>query len=387
LLARSPSLSPSPAQADEEGGRLQILKDLDENGLQQLVACTDPSVGLRAFIAIYDTSLGPALGGVRVRPYATEAEALVDVLLLARALAYKCAVAGTAFGGGKAVVIADSRTQKTEALMRAFARFVDTLGGRFIVSEDVGSDTRDLERMAQETRHVAGLPVSLGGSGDPSVITGLGVVMAMKACAKAAWGSENLSGRTVAIQGFGKVGTHTARYLLEEGAKLVVADTSADAVTRARELGAAIVPPGDIHGVECDIFSPCAFGGVLNRSSIPALRARVVAGGANNQLASTSDGDALHERGILYAPDYVASAGGVIALHHEVYGSFRPELIPELASRVGNIMEEVIGLSREQGIPTYLAADHIAEQRMASVGRIKAIYRASGHGPARAGVR
>lgn len=366
---------------------MQILKSLEESGHQQLLACHDPSVGLRAYIAIYDTSLGPALGGVRVWPYATEDEALADVLRLARALAYKCAVARTAFGGGKAVIIADPRIQKSEALMRAFGRFVDTLGGRFIVSEDIGSDTRDLEYMAQETRHVAGLPVSLGGSGDPSVITGLGVVMAMKACARAAWGSESLSGRTVAIQGFGKVGTHTGEQLLREGARLVVADISSEAVARARDLGAAIVPPGDIHEVECDIFSPCAFGGVLNRGSVPALKARVVAGGANNQLVSASDGDALHERGIVYAPDYVASAGGVIALHHEVYGSFRNEIVPELARRVGRIMEQVIGLARDQGIPTYLAADRLAEQRMASVGRLKAIYRAGGHGPVRAGTR
>jgi leucine dehydrogenase len=350
-----------------------------------LVACHDPSVGLKAFIAIYDTSLGPALGGVRVWPYATEEEALTDVLRLARALAYKCAVAGTAFSGGKAVVIADSRVQKNEALMRAFARFVDTLGGRFIVSEDVGSDTQDLEYMAQETRHVAGLPVALGGSGDPSVITGLGVVMAMKACARAVWGSENLSGRAVAIQGFGKVGTHTGEQLLKEGARLIVSDVSDDAIARARDLGATIVPPGDIHRVECDIFSPCAFGGVLNRSSIPALKARIVAGGANNQLASTSDGDALHERGIVYAPDYVASAGGVIALHHEVYGRFRTELVPELARRVGHIMEQVIAVSRDQRIPTSLAADRLAEQRMASVARLKAVYRGSGPRPGRTG--
>jgi leucine dehydrogenase len=288
-------------------------------------------------------------------------------------LTYKCAVAGIAFGGGKAAIIADAGG-KTEALMRAFARFVDTLGGRYIVSEDVGTDTRDLEYIAQETRHVAGLPLALGGSGDPSVITGLGVVMAMKSCAKAVWGSESLKGYTVAIQGFGKVGTHTAEQLIKEEAKLVVADLHAGAVERAKKLGAVIVPPDDIYSVECEIFSPCALGGVLNRDTIPNLKAKVVAGGANNQLASPADGDALHQRGIMYAPDYVASAGGCIALHHEVYGDYRPELVVELARRVGEIMDNVICRSRRQAIPTHVAADRLAEERIESVRQLKPIY-------------
>jgi leucine dehydrogenase len=201
--------------------------------------------------------------------------------------------------------------------------------------------------------------------------------MAMKACAKAAWGSESLKGYTVAIQGFGKVGTHTAEQLIKEGAKLVVADIHGSAVDRAKKLGAVIVSADDIYSVECEIFSPCALGGVLNRDTIPKLKAKVVAGGANNQLQSTSDGDALHQRGIIYAPDYVASAGGCIALHHEVYGDYRPELLPELAHRVGEIMDQVICRSHSQGIPTYLAADHLAEERMESVRQLKPIYRRS----------
>ncbi len=355
-------------------GCMRILEYMQSHGHEQVVACHDPSVGLKAFIAIYDTSLGPALGGARLWPYANEEEALTDVLRLARALAYKCAVADLAFGGGKAAIIAEPGA-KTEALIRAFARFVDTLGGRFIVSEDVGTDTRDLERIAQETDHVTGLPLALGGSGDPSIITGVGVVMAMKACAKAAWGSESLEGRTVAIQRFGKVGTHTAEQLLKERAKLIVADTKADAVERAKNMGAMIVSPDDIYSAECEIFSPCALGGVLNTETVPRLKARVVAGGANNQLASPSDGDALHERGIMYAPDYVASAGGCIALHHEVYGDYHPEMIPELARRVGDIMDQVLCRSRSSEIPTHRAADAIAEERMKSVRQLKPIYR------------
>ena len=353
---------------------MQILEYMQNHGYEQLVACHDPSVGLKAFIAIYDTSLGPALGGVRLWPYKQEEEALTDVLRLAKALAYKCAVAGLAFGGGKAAIIAEP-AGKTEALIRAFARFVDTLGGRFIVSEDVGTDTRDLERIAQETRHVAGLPLSLGGSGDPAIITGLGVVMAMKSCAKSVWGSESLDGCRVAIQGFGKVGTHAAEQLLKEGAKILAADADARAAARAEDMGALIVSPDDIYSVECEIFSPCALGGVLNGETISRLKAKVVAGGANNQLLSPSDGDALHQLGIIYAPDYVASSGGCIALHHEVYGDYHPEMIPELACRVGEIMDQVLCKSRKENIPTHVAADRIAEERMKSVRQLKAIYR------------
>lgn len=353
---------------------MRLLEYIEQHGYEQVVACHDPSAGLKAFIAIYDTRLGPALGGARMWPYKTEEDALTDVFRLARALAYKCAISGTAFGGGKAVIIGDSRTQKTEALIRAFARFVDTLGGRYIVSEDVGTNIRDLEHIAQETRHVAGLPLALGGSGDPSVITGMGVVMAMKSCAKAVWGSDSLNGRTVAIQGFGKVGTHTAELLVKSGAKLVVADIHDEALESAKKLGASTVPPDEIYSVECDIFSPCALGGVLNSETIPKLKARIVAGGANNQLLSPEDGDCLHRRGILYAPDFVTSSGGVIALHYEVYGSFQPEFVPDLARRVGVIMDQVIHESQSRGIPTHQAADQLAEERMASVGRLKPIF-------------
>jgi leucine dehydrogenase len=356
---------------------MQILNEIQVQGHEQVIACSDPAAGLRAFIAIFDTTLGPALGGARWRAYETEDEALTDVLRLARALAYKCAVAGTAFGGGKAVILADNATERREALVRAFARFVDTLGGRFIVSEDVGTDTRDLEYIAQETPHVAGLPESLGGSGDPSIITALGVVMAMKSCARAAWQSDSLNRRTIAIQGFGKVGTHVAEYLLQEGAHVIVADICEDALERARALGATIGSPVNIHAADCDILSPCALGGVLNRETIPTIKATIVAGGANNQLQTAADGDEVHRRGILYAPDFVASAGGVIALHHEVYGEFRKDLLPELAARVGRIMDQVICVSRRDGIPTYLAADRIAEARMDAMRRLRTMHRAT----------
>jgi leucine dehydrogenase len=201
--------------------------------------------------------------------------------------------------------------------------------------------------------------------------------MAMKSCAKAVWGSERLEGRSVAIQGFGKVGSHTAEQLLKEGAKLIVSDTDGSAVERAKDIGAAIVSPNEIYSVDCEIFSPCALGGVLNSDTIPRLKAKVIAGGANNQLLSPSDGDALHQKGITYAPDYVASSGGCIALHHEVYGDYHPEMVPELGRRVWEIMDQVLCKSRSESIPTHLAADRIAEERMRSVRQLKPIYHRS----------
>ena len=354
---------------------MDILRHMQTHGYEQIVACHEPSVGLKAFITIHDTTLGPALGGLRMWPYGSEDEALMDSLRLARSLTYKCSIAGTAFGGGNGLIIGDPDRDKSEALIRAFARFVDTLGGRFIISEDVGTDVRDLGYIAQETEHVAGLPLALGGSGDPSVITGRGVYMAMKACAKAVWGCDSLEGRSVAIQGFGKVGIHTAEPLIEEGARLTVADIHEGPLARAREMGATIVPPKQIYDVECDILSPCALGGILNGDTIPRLKARIVAGGANNQLLAPSDGDELHRRGILYAPDYLASAGGVVALHHELYGDYQPELIPELAQRIYDATERVVDLSRSEDIPAHLAGDRLAERRLKPVRQLKPIYR------------
>ena len=354
---------------------MDILKYMEQHGHEQLVVCSEPSVGLRGFIAIHDTTLGPAVGGVRIWPHQTEAEAIMDVLRLSKSMSYKSAAAGLPLGGGKALVVADPRKDKSEALLRAYARYVDTLGGRYITTTDLGSTTRDLEYIALETKYVTGLPTSAGGSGETSLLTGLGIYMGMKACAKAVWGSDSLSGRTVAMQGFGKVAYHTARHLLKEGANLVASDIYEGALDKARELGATIVEPDDIYDVPCDIFSPCALGGVLNSRTIPRLKCRIVAGGANNQLLGEEDGTTLHDRRILYAPDYIINAGGIINISCEIGSPYREDRAREMTERIYETMERVLHLASRDEIPAAQAADMLAQERINSVKRLKRIYR------------
>lgn len=354
---------------------MKILDYMEKYGYEQLVACHEPSTGLKAFIAIHDTTLGPACGGVRVWPHPTEQDAIMDVLRLARAMTYKSAVAGLPLGGGKALIIADPHKDKSEALLRAFGRYVDTLGGRYVTTEDVGMTPADLEHIAQETEHVVGLPLSLGGSGDTSVLTGLGVYLGMKASAKAAWGSDSLEGRVVAMQGFGHVGAETAEHLLSEGATLVATDLYEEAREMARSKGARVVEPEEIYDVQCDIFSPCALGGVLNDETIPRLKCAIVAGGANNQLLDPRHGEELHRRGILYAPDYVINAGGIINVASEMDGAYRADRARETTERIYETTERVIDTSRREEVPTFVAADRIAERRLAEVRGLKGLLR------------
>ena len=353
---------------------MELLEYMERYEYEQLVLCHEPSVGLKAFIAIHDTTLGPACGGVRIWPHASEEDAITDVLRLARAMTYKSALAGLPLGGGKALIWADSRKDKSAALLRAFGRFVDTLGGRYVTTEDVGMTPSDLEHIARETRHVVGLPASMGGSGDTSTLTGLGVYLGMKAAAKAVWGSDGLEGRVVAMQGFGNVGMKTARHLVDEGAELIVTDTYAAALDRARELGASVVEPDAIYDTPCDIFSPCALGGVLNGDTIPRLRCAIVAGGANNQLLAEADGDRLHQRGILYAPDFVINAGGIINVAHEMDGIYRPERAREVTERIFETTERVIDASRREEVTTHVAASRLAERRLEAVRGLKPIH-------------
>ena len=355
---------------------MQLFEYMSEYGFEQLVMCSDPASGLRAIIAIHDTTLGPACGGTRIWPYATEEEALQDALRLGRAMTYKSATAGLSLGGGKGVIIADPNSQKTEALLRAYGRFVDTLGGRYLTTTDVGSTGRDLEVVCQETEYVVGLPLPLGGSGDTSVMTGLGVYMGMKACARETWGSDSLRGKRVAMQGFGKVAYQTAQHLLEEDAQLVVTDVYQGALDKARDLGLGVVDTEEIYDVPCDIFSPCALGGVINSSTIPRLSCQVVAGGANNQLLSDADGEDLHRRGILYAPDYVVNAGGIINVSAEVGMAYNAEVAREKTERIYEIMERVIHTSKRGEIPTFQAADRLAENRLDSVRGVRNMHRA-----------
>ena len=354
---------------------MEILEQMGAEGHEQLMMVSDAGSGLKAIIAIHDTTLGPACGGTRIWPYESEQEAVWDALRLSRAMTYKSAVADLPLGGGKGVIIADSHTEKTEALVRAYGRFVDTLGGRYLTTTDVGSTGRDLEYIKQETDHVRGLPTSSGGSGDTSIMTGLGIYMGMKACAREAWGMDSLTGKTVAMQGFGKVATYTAHHLMKEDVKLIVTDVFDGALDRARDLGLTVVAPEDIYGIECDIFSPCALGGVINPETIPQLKCKVVAGGANNQLLSDADGTELHRRGIVYGPDYVLNAGGIINVAAEVGSDYNPDRAREKTERIYEIMEKVISISKREEIPTAKAADQLAEERLNSVRGIRQVYR------------
>ena len=354
---------------------MEILEQMGAEGHEQLVVVSDAGSGLKAIIAIHDTTLGPACGGTRIWPYKSEREAIWDALRLSRAMTYKSAAADLPLGGGKGVIIADSHTQKTEALVRAYGRFVDTLGGRYLTTTDVGSTGRDMEYIKQETDYVVGLPVTAGGSGDTSIMTGLGIYMGMKACAKETWGNDSLQGKVVAMQGFGKVATHTAHHLMKEDATLVVTDVFDGALDRARDLGLKVVKPDDIYGIDCDIFAPCALGGVINPETIPQLKCKVIAGGANNQLLSESDGEALHRMGIMYGPDYILNSGGIINVESEISGIYNADRAREKTERVYEIMERVISISKTEEIPSAKAADRLAEERLKSVRGIRPVYR------------
>ena len=356
---------------------MEIFEYMGTSGHEQLVMCSDPGVGLKTIIAIHDTTLGPASGGTRMRLYESEQAAVQDALRLAQAMTYKCAAADLPLGGGKGVIIADPHTQKTEALLRAYGSFVDTLGGRFLTTTDVGTTTRDLEYIHQTTDHVLGLPTTVGGSGDTSIMTGLGVYMGMKACAREVWGSDSLRGKKVSIQGFGKVATKMAEHLMQDDAQLVVTEVYAEALDRARDLGLKVVAPEKIFDVDCDIFAPCALGGVLSGENIPRLKCRIVAGGANNQLLSLEDGEEIHRRGILYAPDYIINAGGIINAAAEVGMAYNPDRAREQTERIYEIMGRVIQISKNEEIPTAKAADRLAEERLASVRAVRKIYRPS----------
>jgi leucine dehydrogenase len=341
-----------------------IFDRIAEMGHEQLVLCSDPSCGYRGIIAIHSTTLGPALGGTRFWSYASDEEAITDALRLARGMTYKNAVAGLNLGGGKSVIIGDNRTQNREMLFRAHGRFVEGLGGRYITAEDVGTSTSDMEFVHMETDYVTGLA---GKSGDPSPVTAHGVFRAVRASAKFHWGSDDLAGKTVAVQGAGHVGYYLARELHDAGAKLIVTDIDAERVKRVvDDFGARAVKPNEIYGVQADIFSPCALGGVINDDTLPQLKVEIVAGAANNQLLEERHGDALEERGILYAPDYVANAGGVI----NVYGELAGWDAARALRKADDIYDTTLGvfeISRSEGIPTYEAADRLAERRLRAV--------------------
>ena len=350
------------------------LDDMHELGHEQVVFCRNADVGLRAIIAIHDTTLGPALGGVRMWPYKDEAEAFKDALRLARGMTYKAAAAGLNLGGGKAVIIGDPKRDKSEALFRAFGRFVETLGGRYITAEDVGTDVNDMEFIFMETRFVTGVHTAHGGSGDPSPVTAYGIIQGLKACANERFGTDSLQNLKVAVQGLGNVGFHFSQYLKEEGARIVACDIDPNRSRRAEEeLGVQIVGPDEIYDAACDVFSPCALGAVLNDKTIPRLKCKVVAGGANNQLQDDRHGDELQKRGILYAPDYVINAGGLTNVYCELEGYNRERAL-RMTRGIFYNLRRVFDIAKQVGIPTYRAADRLAEERIGLLQQIKRTF-------------
>jgi len=343
----------------------------DTSQHEQVVFCNDRTTGLRAIIGIYSTALGPALGGTRFYPYASEEAALSDVLRLSRGMAYKNAVAGLDLGGGKAVIIGDPHTDKTPELLRAYGRFVESLGGRYVTACDVGTYVADMDVVGETTRFATGRSEENGGAGDSSVLTAFGVFQGMRACAQHLWGEATLKGRTVGISGVGKVGHILAAHLVEDGARVVVADVDRDAVAALRDQHPEVEAVADTATLvrsDLDVYAPCALGGALDDATVQALRASVVCGAANNQLVSEGAGgtaDQLKARGITYAPDFLVNAGGVIQVSDELHG-FDFERARKGASAIFDHTLEVLETADARGTTPAAAADHVAEERMAA---------------------
>jgi valine dehydrogenase (NAD+) len=348
----------------------------DADGHEQVVFCQDRHTGLRAIISIYSTALGPALGGTRFYPYASEEAAVTDALQLSRAMAYKNALAGLDLGGGKAVIWGDPRELKSEALLRAYGRFVQSLGGRYYTACDVGTYVADMDVVARETHFVTGRSVEHGGAGDSSILTAWGVFQGMRAAAEHVWGSPTLAGRRVGIAGLGKVGKYLAGHLIEDGAAVVATDVNEAALEWARSTYPQIDLVADTPALitaDLDVYAPCALGGALDDDTVPALRAKIVTGGANNQLAHPGIEKLLEERDILYTPDYVVNAGGVIQVADEIEG-FNFERAKLRATRIFHTTRQILRLADDEGVSPAVAADRLAERRMAEVGRLRSIY-------------
>ncbi|HLR70404.1 MAG TPA: Glu/Leu/Phe/Val dehydrogenase [Pseudogracilibacillus sp.] len=345
---------------------MEIMSYMEEYDYEQLVFCQDKNSGLKAIIAIHDTTLGPALGGTRMWTYNSESEAIEDALRLARGMTYKNAAAGLNLGGGKAVIIGDPKKDKNPEMFRAFGRYIQSLDARYITAEDVGTTVEDMDLIHMETDYVTGTSGS-GSSGDPSPVTAYGIYKGMKAAAKEAFGDDSLEGKTVAVQGVGHVAYTLCEHLYKEGAKLIVTDINKDAVNRAVEaFNAEAVDPDDIYSVDCDIYSPCALGATINDETLAVLRAKVIAGSANNQLKTAKHGEILHERGIVYAPDYVINSGGVINVADELNG-YDQERALKKVDQIYDILLNVFEISKKENIPTAIAADRMAEERINSM--------------------
>lgn len=359
---------------------MSVFELIKGDGYEQIVYCSDDHSGLKAIIAIHSTALGPALGGTRFYDYKTEDDALVDVLRLAKGMTFKAAAAGLDLGGGKAVIIGDHTRIKNEELLRAYGRFVETLSGRYITAADVGTVLADMDTVRRETRWVTGCSRTYGGSGDPSPVTAYGVLQGIKACALEVFGDPSLQDRTVALQGVGKVGYALCGYLKEEGAKVTIGDIDLDNLARAvSDFGVETVSLDDIHKLDVDVFAPCALGGAVNDDTIGEFQCKIIAGAANNQLEREEHGDKLRGLGILYAPDFVINAGGLINVEDELRGYDRERAMSRVMG-IYKAMQLIFQMARERGISTSQAAIEYAEDRIMKISRLR-LVRTAEFGP------
>jgi len=350
-----------------------IFGYMEKYDYENLFLCQDKAIGLKAIIAIHDTTLGPATGGCRMWPYASEMEAIEDALRLARGMTYKYAAAGVNLGGGKTVIIGDPYRKDREPIFRALGKFINRLGGKYFTGEDVGTTLRDMEYIRMETPYVVTLPTYLGGAGDIAPMTAFGTIQAMRACAKEIFGSEYLEGRTVSVQGLGAVGYHVVKQLKEHKAEVTVADINKERVERVvKEFGVKAVAPEEIYNLPVEIYSPCALGATINDDTLKRLKCKIICGCANNQLKEERHGDLVHKMGILYAPDYITNAGGTIFDTDRLEsGQVNFERGREKVARIYQTMERIIEISKRDHIPTYLAADRLAEERLSYMKEVK----------------
>ena len=346
-----------------------VVAQMSKYNHEQLLFCNDNDTGLKAIIAVHNTTLGPALGGTRMWQYNNEMEALNDVLRLSRGMTYKNSISGLNLGGGKAVIIGDARSMKSEALFRRFGKFVNSLAGKYITAEDVGINPLDMTYVGMETDHVVGLP---GKSGDPSPVTAYGTFMGMKACAKEQFGSDSLAGKVVAVQGVGHVGEYLVKSLTEEGAKVYISDIHEPSLKRvAEQYGATVVGLDDIYDLDMDIYAPCALGATINDSTLNRLKCSIIAGAANNQLQQEDiHGKIVMEKGMIYAPDFALNAGGVINCYSEVKG-LSSEWAMSKAEEIYTTIHNIVKRSKDENVPTYKIANKMAEERISAMGKVK----------------
>lgn len=349
-----------------------IFEQIEKMGHEQIMFCNDPKTGLKAIIAVHNTTLGPAIGGTRMWSYASDTDALKDALRLSRGMSFKNAIAGINAGGGKAVLIGNARTDKSEALLRRYGKFVDNLGGKYITAEDVGMNTADMEQISQETSHVVGMPTSLGGSGDPSPFTALGTYVSMKAAAKKAYGSDSLAGKKVSVQGVGHVGEYLIEHLVKEGCKVYVSDIYEDRLQEmVKKFGVEVVGLDEIYDLDVDIYAPCALGATINDHTLERLKCQIIAGSANNQLADEQKhGEACLKKGLIYTPDFLANAGGVINVYSEVKG-LPTQWVNDKVERIYDMMFNILTISASQNKNAQEVAIEQAMKRIEAMAHLR----------------